>query len=105
MNENCEIQNNKIMTSWAQFGYYCLFSIPVIGWIFIIYYSLENSFVARRNFARSFLCAIIVLIPLLIITGYGIHIYMNSFNMEEYFAPFSASYSNSAYINYNEGGN
>lgn len=55
------------MRAWAYFGYQILFTIPIIGLIFLIIYSFDNSYIARRNFARSFFCTIALGIIMVII--------------------------------------
>ncbi len=46
---------------WAYFGLNLLFSIPVVGFIFLIIFSCKRSNINRRNYARSFWCAWIIL--------------------------------------------
>ena len=41
------------LSPWAYFGYSLLFSIPVIGLIFLLIYSFDDSRINHRNFARS----------------------------------------------------
>ena len=64
------------LSPWAYFGYSLLFQIPIIGFILLIVFSCKKSNINRRNFARSYFCALLVagvifLIALLIslITG------------------------------------
>lgn len=53
---------------WGYFGYEILFSIPIIGFIFILVFSFGGTNnINLRNFARSYFC---VLIILLIIVGF-----------------------------------
>ncbi len=54
---------------WGYFFYFILFSIPVIGWIMLILFSLGiTKNVNLRNLARSFFCIyIIIIIALLIV--------------------------------------
>lgn len=65
--------NNKIpseykpLGAWAYFGYGILFNIPIIGTILLIIFSLDNSNINRRNYARSYWCLYIIIIVLLII--------------------------------------
>ena len=65
----------KPLSPWAYFGYNILFSIPVIGFILLIVFSLDNSNINRRNYARSYWCMfvlILVIIALLLILGLSI---------------------------------
>ncbi len=48
------------LSAWAYFGYTLLFSIPVIGFIFLIVFSFSGANVNRRSFARSFWCALLL---------------------------------------------
>ena len=50
----------KPLNPWLYFGLSLLFSIPVIGFIFLIIFSLDDSNFNRRNFARSYWCRLIV---------------------------------------------
>ncbi len=52
--------------AWAYFGYTLLFSIPIVGFILLIVFSLSDKNINRRNFARSFWC---VLVLAAIVTG------------------------------------
>ena len=54
------------LSPWAYFGLQILFSIPVIGFIFLIVFSISSGNINRRNFARSYWC---VLVVVLIIVG------------------------------------
>ena len=42
------------LSAWAYFGYNILYSIPIVGWIFLIVFALDGSNINRRNFSRSF---------------------------------------------------
>ncbi|HMM00568.1 MAG TPA: ABC transporter permease [Bacilli bacterium] len=50
------------MSSWGYFGYQILFSIPLVGFIALIIFALDSSYIARRNFARSYFCFIILVL-------------------------------------------
>lgn len=47
--------------AWSYFGYSLLFSIPIVGFILLIVFSFSSSNINRRNFARSYFCALLVL--------------------------------------------
>lgn len=49
------------------FGYQILFSIPVIGWIFIIVFALTAPNQNLKNFARSQFCVMILWLFLAVI--------------------------------------
>lgn len=57
----------KLLKPWAYFGLQLLFSIPIVGFIFLIVFSFDNSNLNRRNFARSYWCALLVVLILVII--------------------------------------
>ncbi len=43
-----------------------LFAIPIIGFILLIVFSFHNGNINRRNYARSYWCALLILILLFI---------------------------------------
>ena len=51
---------NKPISMWGYFGYQILFSLPVVGWIFVIVLSFASPHVNVRNFARSYFCILII---------------------------------------------
>ena len=60
------------MSPWAYFGLQILYSIPLVGFIFLIIHSISRGNINRRNFARSYFCIlIIVLIVFLIMIATG----------------------------------
>ena len=50
----------KLLGPWGYFGLKILFSIPLVGFILLIVFSLDGSHLNRRNFARSYWCAVLV---------------------------------------------
>ncbi len=59
--------------AWAYFGYALLFSIPIIGFIFLIVFSVSDANINRRNYARSFWCILVVaLIVTVILAATGV---------------------------------
>lgn len=46
--------------AWAYFGLQILFSIPIVGFIFLIVFSCSSGNINRRNFARSYWCGLII---------------------------------------------
>ncbi len=48
------------LTAWAYAGYTFLFILPFIGIVFIIVFSLNNENINRRNYARSYLCWLLI---------------------------------------------
>ena len=51
----------KPISMWGYFGYELLFSIPVVGFIFLIIYAFGGTQNRNlKNFARSYFCFIII---------------------------------------------
>ncbi len=69
--------------AWTYFGLSILFSVPIVGLVFLIIFSISKANINRRNFARSYWCAWIivggmvalVLILALIFGGFGLMAY------------------------------
>lgn len=64
------------ISAWGYFGYNFLFSIPIVGLIFLIIFSFDSSNINRRNYARSFfiiylLIAIIFIFLIIFFGGIG----------------------------------
>lgn len=57
----------KPLTAWNYFGLQLLFSVPVIGFIFLIIFAISPKNINRRNFARSYFCYYLVMIILIVI--------------------------------------
>lgn len=60
------------LSPWGYFGYGILFTLPVIGLVFLIIYSFDDSRINRRNYARSYFCALalgLILFGILAATG------------------------------------
>lgn len=77
-NEKNEIMNDipeeyRPISMWGYFGYELLFSIPCIGFILLIVFSVGGTKnVNVRNFARSYFCfAILMIILVAIFMGVG----------------------------------
>ena len=61
--------------AWAHFGYRLLFSIPLLGFICLVIFSLDNSNINRRNLARSYFCGLVivaVIVVALLVSGIGL---------------------------------
>ena len=50
----------KPLGPWAYFGLTLLFSIPIVGFIFLIIFSVKKTNINRRNFARSLWIPIVI---------------------------------------------
>ncbi len=58
-------EDYRPISMWGYFGYELLFSIPCIGFILLIVFSVGGTKnVNLRNFARSYFCFLIVLLIL-----------------------------------------
>ncbi len=70
-NEKNEIEQlpykYRPLGAWSYFLYTILFSIPVIGIIFLIIFALDGGQVVRRSFARSYFCIYILVIVIVAI--------------------------------------
>ena len=53
----------KPISAWGYFGYEILFSIPIIGFIFLLIFALGGTRnINVKNFARSYFCILILVI-------------------------------------------
>ena len=60
------------LSPWRYFGLGVLYSLPLVGWIFLIVHAIGSANLNRRNYARSYFCAYvmaIILIAILAVTG------------------------------------
>jgi hypothetical protein len=69
----------KPLSPWAYFALQLLFSVPIVGFIFLIIFSCKKSNINRRNFARSYWCSLILagivaIIYIILITVYGVSV-------------------------------
>ena len=55
------------LSPWAYFGYSLLFSIPLVGFVCLIIFSCSNENINRRNYARSFWCMLLLVVPAILI--------------------------------------
>ena len=46
--------------AWGFFWLQVLFSLPVVGFVFLIIFSFSNGNLSRRNFARSYWCGYLI---------------------------------------------
>ena len=60
MENNQPTGQYKPLSPWAYFGLQILFSIPIVGFIFLIVFSISKGNINRRNFARSYWCVFIL---------------------------------------------
>ena len=68
MNKDNIPEEYKPISMWGYFGYEILFSLPIIGIILLIVFSLGGTKnINLINFARSYFCIIIIISIVLII--------------------------------------
>lgn len=69
------IENNGVSPKFkpispiGYIGYQLLFSIPVVGFICILVFSISDKNINRRNFARSYIFVYIITFILAIVAG------------------------------------
>lgn len=61
-------QQYRPLSPWAYFGYQILYTIPVIGTIFLIIHAISRANINRRNFARSYFCILVIALVIFLIT-------------------------------------
>ena len=67
--QNTNIPNEyRPLSAWGYIGYNLLFSIPIVGFVLIIVFALDNNYIARRNYSRSYLIGMLIGIILSLIT-------------------------------------
>lgn len=59
------------ISMWGYFGYQILFSIPVVGWIFVAVFAITASNRNLRNFARSQFCLWIIWLVVICISAFS----------------------------------
>lgn len=50
----------KVISPWQYFGLQILFSIPLIGFIFLLVFTFSKSNYNRRAYARSYWCSLLL---------------------------------------------
>lgn len=55
------------LSPWAYWGLSILFTVPIVGLIFLIIFSFNSGNINRRNFARSYWCSILILLAILLV--------------------------------------
>ncbi len=63
----------KPIGAWGYVGYSILYSIPVLGWLFLLIFAISGGNIARRSFARSyfakFLIVVIIFVVVILVFG------------------------------------
>lgn len=50
----------RVLSPWAYFGLQILYSIPIVGFIFLLIHTFSAGNLNRRSFARSYWCALLI---------------------------------------------
>ena len=62
MENNVPTGEYKPLSPWAYWGLSLLFSVPVVGLVFLIIFSIKKTNINRRNFARSYWISLILML-------------------------------------------
>ena len=65
-------QELQPMSPWKYFWLSVLYSIPVLGFIFLIVHSISSANINRKNFALSHFCILVlvaIVVLILVLTG------------------------------------
>lgn len=60
-NENGYSMQYRPISAWGYLGYNLLFAIPLVGFILLIVFAVSDANINRRNYARSFLCVMLIM--------------------------------------------
>ena len=66
------------ISAWGYIGYQILYSIPIIGFIFLIVNAIGARNVNVRNFARSYFCVILLVLIIFLFFGSSMAAISNS---------------------------
>lgn len=55
------------LSPWKYFWLSILFSIPIVGFIFLLVFSFNGSNINRRNYARSYWCGLLIALIIILI--------------------------------------
>ncbi|MBQ6215534.1 MAG: hypothetical protein IJT16_12880 [Lachnospiraceae bacterium] len=60
MDHNIVPAEYRPISAWGYVGYSLLYSIPLVGLIFLLVHTFSNKKINRRNYARSYWCWLII---------------------------------------------
>ncbi|MBO4572720.1 MAG: ABC transporter permease [Clostridia bacterium] len=60
-------ENLRPISPWTYFGLSILFNVPIVGFIFLVIFSISRGNINRRNFARSYFCVFVIALFILLI--------------------------------------
>lgn len=67
----------RVLSPWAYFGLQILYSIPIVGFIFLLIHTFSAGNLNRRSFARSYWCALMILGGIALVVGIiGVVVYL-----------------------------
>ena len=55
------------LSPWKYFWLNVLFSIPIVGFVFLLVFSFNGSNINRRNYARSYWCGLLIALIIILI--------------------------------------
>ncbi len=55
------------ISAWGYLGYNLLFALPIAGFILLIVFSFDDSNINRKNYARSYFCALLLVVIILVV--------------------------------------
>lgn len=65
--------DTKPLSPWSYLGLEILYSIPIVGLVFLIIHAIGAQNINKKNFARSYFCFVILILiivgVILLITG------------------------------------
>lgn len=59
----------RVLSPWAYFGLQILYSIPIVGFIFLLIHTFSAGNLNRRSFARSYWCGLMILGIIAVVAG------------------------------------
>lgn len=62
--EDDNVKKYKPLSPWRYAWYTILFSLPLLGFVFLVCFAFSEKNIHRRNYARSFFCLVVILILL-----------------------------------------
>jgi len=63
---------SKPISAWGYVGRSILWSIPVVGWLILLFKALFARNRNVKNYARSFFCALLLVLIIVVIAGVGL---------------------------------
>ena len=59
----------RVLSPWAYFGLQILYSIPIVGFVFLLIHTFSSGNLNRRSFARSYWCALLIIGGIALVVG------------------------------------